>query len=303
MLAMTNKCQHTVHHTLLQRGLCSQHAHADPCHCEKAPTMKNEVDHGAMEERDLVWWVTFYLHHVNSRVCVHHLPGGEMLPGCTGMLKKQVRSIKAPTPNPQDCWCLGPGTRGQRACVVYCVLEIHLIFAHLPFSIDLIKHSADQASRPILDGVQSDFFKRARVLPYVQLQFHSDAQTTIQQLNSTIKDPKSSLILFDSWTLSILLQRGTCVRMHVQYVHTAHTPLATVSLATLDRRQVRCQFNCAGGCDVSQQSRGRRGKTKNVLQCKSWFMLLKLMKQYSLVHRVQTVLYLYTFLCCSSESL
>lgn len=84
------------------------------------------------------------------------------------------------------------------------------------------------------------------------------------------------------------------MRMHVQYVHTAHTPLATVSLATLVRRRVRCQFNGAGGfcsfesCDVSQQSRRRGEKTRNLLPCKSCF------KHRSLVNLVQTVMYFYT---------
>ncbi|MCI4388645.1 hypothetical protein PGIGA_G00088540 [Pangasianodon gigas] len=107
--------EHTVHRSLLRMGLCSHRPVRVPMltsdHCQKCLQWTGEHQNWTTEQREKVAWSDkshFLLHHMESRVRVHHLPGEEMAPACTmGRMQAGGGSVMLWA---MFCWeTLGPG--------------------------------------------------------------------------------------------------------------------------------------------------------------------------------------------------
>ena len=82
--------EYTVHHSLLCMGLHScrpvRVSMLTPVHRRKHQQWAREHQNWTTEQWKKVAWSDesrFLLHHVDGQVCVHHLPGEHMAPGCT----------------------------------------------------------------------------------------------------------------------------------------------------------------------------------------------------------------------------
>ncbi len=122
--------EYTVHHSLLCMGpQTSQGAHADPCPLPKAPTVSIKTGpQNNGRPGGLVWWITFYLHHVDGLVHVRCLPGEHMAPGGTmGRRQASGGSVMLWT---MFCWeTLGPAFHVDVTLTCTTYLSIAALFA------------------------------------------------------------------------------------------------------------------------------------------------------------------------------
>ncbi len=103
-----NVLQHSASHSCCIWGCIAQTANDDPCPLSKALTMGTWMSELDLGRRSLdPMSPIFLLHHMDSRVRVHHLPGVVMAPGCIlGGQQASSRNVLLGNPgSSHSCGC------------------------------------------------------------------------------------------------------------------------------------------------------------------------------------------------------